>query len=176
MLIPRSFSLAGLQDRVAPIISEGNDVDSIVVKDENELNESQVRAAKDIVGEFSKRGSLLLCMPSGRRKIDSALNIAAKLKKKTLIVVHKSFLLSRWKERAEYLLDGVKVGIWEKGKDPSSDCDIVVADLQTLVSKSFKQGALLQQFGLTIVDECEYIAANDLTMLAFRLPSKYLLG
>ena len=39
-----------------------------------------------------------------------ALNIISKLKKKTLVVVHKSFLMNQWIERIQTFLPDAKIG------------------------------------------------------------------
>ena len=42
----------------------------------------------------------LLEIPCGRGKTIMALNIIAKLKKKTLVIIHKGFLLNQWIENS----------------------------------------------------------------------------
>ena len=49
-------------------------------------------------------------MDPGKGKTVMALYIIAKLKKKTLVIVHKSFLLNQWIERIEQFLPDARVG------------------------------------------------------------------
>ena len=52
----------------------------------------------------------LLEIHTGAGKTVMGLNIISKLKKKTLIIVHKEFLLRQWIERIEQFLPNAKVG------------------------------------------------------------------
>jgi superfamily II DNA or RNA helicase len=51
---------------------------------------------------------------------------------KTLVVVHKTFLLDQWKDRIGHFLPTAKVG---EGKFEHEGCDIVIASLQTMISR-----------------------------------------
>ena len=51
--------------------------------------------------DINKGGGGLLEIPCGRGKTVIALKIIATLKKKTLVIVHKGFLLNQWIERIE---------------------------------------------------------------------------
>jgi hypothetical protein len=66
-----------------------------------------------IVGEFMKHkdtGGGLLEIPCGRGKTVMALKILSELGVKTLVIVHKGFLLNQWVERIEQFLPGARVG------------------------------------------------------------------
>ena len=82
-----------------------------------------------------------------------ALNIISKLKKKTLIVVHKEFLLRQWIERIEEFLPGTKVGKIQGEIIDIKDKDIVIGMLQSLSMKDYPS-SLFKSFGLTCYDEC----------------------
>ena len=55
-------------------------------------------------------GGGLLEIPCGRGKTVIALNIISQLKTKTLVIVHKGFLLNQWVERIEQFLPNARVG------------------------------------------------------------------
>jgi superfamily II DNA or RNA helicase len=82
-----------------------------------------------------------------------ALKIIAELKKKTLVIVHKSFLMNQWKERIEQFLPGARVGIIQGETIDTEDKDIVLGMLQSISMKEYPW-SLFQEFGLTIMDEC----------------------
>ena len=82
-----------------------------------------------------------------------ALNIISKLKKKTLIVVHKEFLLRQWIERIEEFLPGAKVGKIQGEIMDIQGKDIVIGMLQSLSMKDYPN-SLFSSFGLTCFDEC----------------------
>ena len=55
-------------------------------------------------------GGGLLALHTGFGKTILALNIISKLNVKTLIIVHKEFLLRQWVERIEQFLPDARVG------------------------------------------------------------------
>lgn len=81
------------------------------------------------------------------------LNIISKLKKKTLVIVHKEFLMNQWIERIEQFLPNARVGKIQGQKIDVENKDIVLGMLQSLSMKEYPQ-SLFDQFGFTIVDEC----------------------
>ena len=70
--------------------------------------------------DYNKGG--ILEVPCGRGKTVIALKIISLLKKKTLILVHKEFLMNQWIERIEEFLDPTT----RVGKIQANVCDIEV--------------------------------------------------
>ena len=58
----------------------------------------------------------LICVPCGKGKTFMALNIAARLKRKFLVIVDKEFLLNQWKGEMEAFFPGLKIGIIQGNK------------------------------------------------------------
>jgi len=81
------------------------------------------------------------------------INIISKIKKKTLIIVHKTFLLNQWIERIEEFLPDAKVGSIQGQVIDIEGKDIVIGMLQSLSMKSYPSD-LFSCFGLTVIDEC----------------------
>lgn len=81
------------------------------------------------------------------------LNIVSELKKKTLIIVHKEFLLNQWIERIKMFLPEAQVGRIQAKKFDIQGKDIVIAMLQSISMKNYEEDAF-DSFGFTIVDEC----------------------
>ena len=106
-----------------------------------------LKACKDPL----KRGGILQ-LPPGWGKTVMALYILSKLNVKTLIIVHKDFLLNQWKERIQEYIDNVTIGII-KQKQIQTDNDIVIASLQSISMKDYPKNTF-DDFGLTIIDEC----------------------
>ena len=92
----------------------------------------------------------------GFGKTITALSIASKFKRKTLIVVHTKVLLDQWKDRIKAVL-GVDCGVIGGGRF-DTDKSITVATVQTL-SKDMKVKQL--DVGLLIIDECHRAASNS---------------
>jgi len=81
------------------------------------------------------------------------LKIISELKKKTIVIVHKEFLLQQWTERINEFLPTAKVGRIQGKIIDIEGKDIVIGMLQSLSMKKYPI-SLFQQFGLTIIDEC----------------------
>ena len=109
----------------------------------------------------------LLEIPCGRGKTVIALNIISKLKKKTLVIVHKNFLVSQWIERIEQFLPNARVGKIQGQVIDIEDKDIVIGMLQSLSMKKYPT-EIFESFGLTVVDETHHIAAEVFVRSLFR--------
>ena len=114
----------------------------------------------------------ILQLPPGWGKTVMALYIASILRKKTMVIVHKDFLLKQWKERIEQYVPEARVGIIKQSKMITENCDIVVASLQTLCLRDFKDDS----FGLVIIDECHHMGAQGFSQAFHKLNFRYSLG
>jgi hypothetical protein len=104
-----------------------------------------------------------------------ALKIISLLQKKTLIIVHKEFLMNQWIERAAEFIPSAKIG---KIQGPIFDVqgkDVVIGMLQTLYDREFPEGAF-DCFGLTIVDEVHRIGSEQFSKTLLRTITRNMLG
>jgi superfamily II DNA or RNA helicase len=120
-------------------------------------------------------GGGLLEIPCGRGKTVIALKIIAALKKKTLVVVHKGFLLNQWIERISQFLPQARVGRIQGQILDIENKDIVIGMLQSLSMKEYPD-TLFSSFGLTIVDECHHISSEVFSRSLQKIITKYTLG
>lgn len=104
-----------------------------------------------------------------------ALKIVSLLQKKTLIIVHKEFLMNQWIERANEFLPGVKIGKIQGSTFDVENKDIVLGMLQTLYDKAFPENAF-SCFGLTIVDEVHRIGSEQFSKTLLRTITPMMLG
>jgi superfamily II DNA or RNA helicase len=65
----------------------------------------------------------LICVPCGKGKTFMALGIAAKLKKRFLVVVDKEFLMNQWKGEMEALFPGIRIGIIQEDNKQIGDIE-----------------------------------------------------
>lgn len=105
-----------------------------------------------------------------------ALNIISKLKKKTLVIVHKEFLVNQWIERIEEFLPTARIGKIQGQIVDVDDKDIVIGMLQSLSMKEYPVTLFANNFGLTTFDECHHIAAEVFSRALFKIVTKYMLG
>jgi superfamily II DNA or RNA helicase len=104
-----------------------------------------------------------------------ALKIISDLKKKTLIIVHKEFLMNQWIERIDEFLPGAKIGKIQAQVCDVEGRDIVIGMVQTLYDKEFPAG-LFDSFGLTIIDEVHRIGSEQFSKTLFKTVTPYMLG
>jgi intein/homing endonuclease len=104
-----------------------------------------------------------------------ALKIVEQIKKKTLILVHKEFLMNQWIERIEEFLPGARVGKIQASVCDCEDKDIVIGMIQTMYNKVFPQ-EVYSQFGLTIIDEVHRIGSEEFSKTLLKTITPCMLG
>lgn len=117
----------------------------------------------------------LLDVPCGYGKTACALKILSELKVKTLVIVHKSFLMDQWIERIQQFLPTARIGRIQGPTVDIDNKDIVLGMLQSLCLKQYSKSTF-SGFGLTIVDECHHIPSEVFSRAMLRIVTKYTLG
>jgi hypothetical protein len=104
-----------------------------------------------------------------------ALKIASLVQKKTLIIVHKEFLMNQWIERAQEFVPSARIGKIQGPLFDIEEKDIVLGMLQTLYDRDFPEAAF-DSFGLTIIDEVHRIGSQQFSKALLRIVSPCMLG
>ena len=138
-------------------------------------NQKQIIDAYMAKIDTTTGGGGLLDVPCGWGKTAMALNIISRLKTKTLVIVHKGFLLNQWVERIAEFLPAAKVGRIQGKIVDIEGKDIVIGMLQSLSMKTYAND-IFTCFGLTIVDECHHISSEVFSKSLSRVVTKYTLG
>lgn len=107
----------------------------------------------------------------GYGKTFTGLAIAAKLKQKTLIVVHTVALRNQWEKEIVKTL-GIKPGVIGSGKF-NIDSPVVVANTQSLVKHITRLG---REFGLVILDEMHHVSSPTFSKVIDGMFSRYKIG
>jgi len=122
--------------------------------------------------ENRKWGGALLQAPPGAGKTIMALEFARRMGRRTLILVHKDFLVQQWKNRILGMMPDARVGIIKQSRcefdelesngDPP---DFVIALLQSLSrDDGFKYPeSMYSHFGTIVSDECFVKGTHVLT-------------
>jgi superfamily II DNA or RNA helicase len=179
--IPRFY---GIQRYGLPHLSEIQEGDDISLDFPKPLRDYQ----ENIIDVYMKSVNTPICknsdhncsggileVPCGRGKTVIALKIISLLKKKTLIIVHKEFLMNQWIERINEFLPGAKVGIIQAQTFEVEGCDIVIGMVQTLYNKDYPSETF-SCFGLTIIDEVHRIGSEQFSKTLFKTITPYMLG
>ena len=138
------------------------------------LRPHQEKAIECIENSYEKCGGALLCLGCGLGKTVVANYMIAKIKMKTIVLVHKQFLLNQWEERIHSFLPNAKVGKVQGKIRDVEDKDIILVMLQTVCVKDCE--SLFMDCGQLIVDECHHIAAKVFCTALFQIHVKYTLG
>jgi superfamily II DNA or RNA helicase len=130
-----------------------DDGKKINISFKGELRPKQKPVVKKFMKHIKKKNSGLLALHTGFGKTCLALNIISKIKLKTLIIVHKEFLLRQWIERIEQFLPDAKVGKIQAKTIDTEGKDIVICMLQSLSMKEYPKD-MFREYGFSIYDEC----------------------
>jgi len=129
--------------------------------------------------ELNGNGRFILADRTITHNTVMGLKIAEELKVKTLILVHKEFLMNQWVERINEYLPAAKVGYIQGKTCDIHRKDIVLAMIQSLSDprkdKDYPAN-LFESFGLVIADECHHLAARQFCRSLAKYPFKYTLG
>lgn len=128
-----------------------------------------------IVSAFMTVKQGLICVPCGVGKTCCAIHIAHTLGLKTLVVVHKHFLLNQWIGEIQRFLPDAKIGTLYADKVDIKDKDIVVVMLQSIVIKGYPP-EYFDGFGFTIFDECHHLGAEVFSRAFKTIHTRYMLG
>jgi superfamily II DNA or RNA helicase len=94
---------------------------------------------------------------------------------KTLIVVHKEFLMNQWIERIQQFIPSARIGKIQGMTIDIEDKDIVLCMLQSLVLKDYS-AETFTSFGLTIIDEVHHISSETFSNALFKVVTRHMIG
>jgi len=117
----------------------------------------------------------LVNLPCGYGKTTVALNIVSVMRKKTLIIVHKEFLLNQWVERINQYLPTARIGRIQGQIVDIENKDIVIGMLQSLSMKDYDD-SVFASFGMVLIDEVHHIGSEVFSCALFKIVPKYTLG
>jgi superfamily II DNA or RNA helicase len=159
-------------------ISEGENIDVDFVGSLRDYQEPVVKKYVDCVTNGDSDGGGgggLLELPCAFGKTSISLYILSQLKKKTLVIVHKEFLLNQWVERIQQFLPNARVGRIQGQIIDIENKDIVIGMLQSLSMKEYP-ASVFESFGFTIIDEVHHISSQTFSNALFKIITKYMLG
>ena len=123
--------------------------------------------------EYSHGGILSLFCGAGKTVV--ALHLAARVGRKTIVVVHKEFLMHQWHARIKAFLPGAKVGVIQQKKADVEGKDIVLAMLQSLSVRDYPS-EVMKPFGLVIFDECHHLSSEVFSRCLPKIGARVTLG
>lgn len=155
--------------------SKLNEGDLINIKFKGNLRKEQEPIVKLYHEEALKNGGGLISLKCGGGKTVLALWIVALLKVKTIVVVHKDFLMTQWRDRIGQFLPDARIGKIQQNTIDIENKDIVLAMVQSLSMKEYDDD-VFSSFGLAVFDECHHLGAEVFHRSMVKVSSKYMLG
>lgn len=174
--IPRFFGVARYGNPVNWHLSDGENIHVPFIKPIRDYQESIVNTYLDYVKNEEELGNGgILEVPCGRGKTVMALAICSRLGKKTLIIVHKEFLMNQWIERIQEFMPTAKVGVIQGKRFEIEGNDIVIGMIQTMYDREYEPDTF-GAFGLTIIDEVHRIGSEEFSKTLGKVCTPYMLG
>jgi len=172
--VPRYFGEKHFGAPKSIKIAEGDDISPEFT---GILRDNQRPVVEKYLNYVTTLGSAagLLELPCGFGKTSLSLYIASQLKKKTLVIVHKEFLMNQWIERIQQFMPSARIGKIQGQVIDIENKDIVLCMLQSLILKDYEQ-AIFDHFGFTIMDEVHHISSQTFSNSLFKVVTKYMLG
>lgn len=182
LYVPRHYGLRHFGDVVGSRIRPGAKAPRL--RFSGSLRPLQVNAADKFMATIAGDDSAptrrhphggILSLYCGAGKTVVALNLAARVGRKTLVVVHKEFLMHQWHERIKTFLPGAKVGLIQQKTVDVEGKDIVLAMLQSIAVRDYP-AEVMRPFGLVIFDECHHLSSEVFSRCLPKIGARVTLG
>ena len=170
--IPRFYAFDNFGKPDKNKMAEGSDID---IAFNGSLRKEQLPIIDLYQKACEEKGGGLISLKCGGGKTVLALYIISLLKKKTIVVVHKDFLMTQWRDRIKQFLPEARIGKIQQNTIDIEDKDIVLAMVQSLSQKEYDQ-SVFSSFGLAVFDECHHLGAEVFSKSMAKVASKYMLG
>jgi superfamily II DNA or RNA helicase len=171
LVVPKFY---GLNKFGRPKIDKMEKGKSINITFNSKLKPNQIEITDTTIKHIDEKNGGLICVGCGVGKTVMGLYIACHFKVKTLIIVHKTFLLNQWIERIQQFTNA-KVGIIQQSKVDVEDKDIVVGMLQSIAKDKYDSD-IFMDFGLVIFDEAHHAPSEYFSKALPIISCNYSLG
>ena len=172
LYIPRFY---GRDKFGEPTINKMEEGESIHLKFDGNFRSEQEPIINLYQQACEDKGGGLISLKCGGCKTVLALYIIAMLQKKTIVIVHKDFLMTQWRDRIQQFLPEARIGKIQQNTIDIENKDIVLAMVQSLSQKEY-DSKVFSSFGLAIFDECHHLGAEVFSKSMSKVASKYMLG
>ena len=172
LYLPRFY---GLKRFGVPSINKITPGDKINLKFKGDLREEQKPIEELYLKSAREKGGGIISIKCGGGKTVLALHILMVLGVKALVIVHKDFLMTQWRDRITEFLPGARIGKIQQNTIDIEDKDVVLAMVQSLSMKEYPEGTF-DSFGLAIFDECHHLGAEVFSKSMQKVASTYMLG
>ena len=176
--VPRFYGEARFGPAAENRLAPGDDI-HVPFSSTKTLFPHQIQATDAYLATVHKsdppQGGGILELACGMGKTVIALNLIGRLQKKTLILVHKEFLMNQWIERIEEFLPTARIGKIQGPLRDIADKDIVLGMIQSMYNRDFPPDTFTS-FGMTIIDEVHRIGSCEFSNTLCKVLTPMVLG
>ena len=172
LYLPRFY---GLNKFGKPDKNKINDGEIIDINFKGGLRKEQMPVFDVSYKQIMDTGGGIVSLKCGGGKTILALYILSQIRLKTLVVVHKDFLMTQWYDRIGEFIPDAKIGKIQQDTIDIEGKDIVLAMVQSLSMKEYPEDTF-ESFGLVVFDECHHLGAEVFSKCMAKVQSKYMLG
>ncbi len=172
LYMPRYYGLSKLGN---PDKNTINDGEKINIEFAGTLREEQKPVFNVSYKQIMDIGGAIISLKCGGGKTFLALFILYKIMRKTIIVVHKEFLMTQWYDRICEFIPNAKIGKIQQNTIDIEGKDIVLAMVHSLSMKEYSE-EIFKDFGFCIYDECHHMGAEIFCKCMPKIACKYSLG
>jgi len=176
--IPRIYGIQHYGEPASSNLSQGLDIDVSFTQTLRDYQEKIINVYMNHIRlgeEGGGGGGGILEVPCGAGKTIMALNICSRIKKKTLILVHKEFLMNQWIDRIRDFIPSARVGKIQGKIFDIENKDIVIGMIQTMYDRPYPPNTFAS-FGLTISDEVHRVGSEEFSKTLLKVVTPYMLG
>lgn len=171
LYIPRYFGL----DKFGPPPKNKLSGKKINLEFGSSLRANQIPVADKFLSVAQDIGGGIICVPCGFGKTVLGLYLLCALGMKTIIIVHKEFLMNQWVERINDFIPNARIGKLQGNVIKVEGYDIVIAMLQSVSMRDYPEDTF-DDFGFVIYDECHHLGAEIFSRSLIKVGCQYTLG
>jgi len=178
LYIPKFYGIEKFGEPDEINIKEGEDIN---VMFNGEVRANQVEPINACVKAMKEKGGGILSLPCGEGKTAIGCYLISKMKKKTFVLVHKTFLLNQWVERiigsseSHAFLPDAKIGKIQGKTIDIEGKDIVIGMIQSISMKNYPLDTF-DSFGMVIIDEAHCTPSKEFSKALLKINCPYMLG
>ena len=144
-----------------------------IIKFKSELRKEQIELRDEVETHLTTGGSTIISAYTGFGKSITAINIASRIKLKTLIILNRLVLMKQWEDSINnFCSDTIKVQC-VKPKSLKKDCEFYIMNATNIPKMGLD---FFSDIGFVIIDEIHLIIAEKLSECLQYITPRYLIG
>lgn len=175
LYLPRYYGLLNFNTPDIIKFNDAKNLDNSLIF-AKELRQNQLEIIDKYLEAKDKVGGGIIAAGCGIGKTVISIYLISQIKLKTLILVHKEFLMHQWIERINEFLPNANIGIIQGTKYDVVNKDIVIGMIQTVSTKTDYPDYVFRDFGFLVADECHHLGARSFSQALKKTNFKYTLG